>query len=168
MALFVTLNDIHKNRWIKPRYAKTQATAQAVTLGKIGSPAAYPQIFPGMVLKYTTDTFADDGKGTVIPVTGQTDTPAGICADWLDEVERTGANDVAMWVLGSDAIMAVDEAALGSAGESPATWATTAPETLLYGDSNGKLTTAAAGSGTSIPVARVVGWDGSLLIAGCL
>lgn len=159
MALFTTIADVHKNRPLKPRYAKTQATAQAVR--KAATETTELQV--GMVLSRKSD-------GTVIVCKGST-APAGLCGTFEKELEiQTGGKDVAMWVLGSDAIFALDNYN-ASVAEALATAKTTLDaggEVLLEAGSDGLLTIAASDS-QKTPVCRLIGIEGTtLLIAGLL
>lgn len=159
MALFTTIADVHKNRPLKPRYAKTQATAQAVR--KDASETTELQV--GMVLSRKSD-------GTVIVCKGSTE-PAGLCGTFEKELEiQTGGKDVAMWVLGSDAIFALDNynAAVASALTTAKSTLDAGGEVLLEAGSDGLLTIAASDS-QKTPVCRLIGIEGTtLLIAGCL
>ena len=166
MALITTIADVHKNRPLKPRYAKTQATAQAVRkseTGADGTTAETTELQPGMVLSRKSD-------GTVFVCKGSTE-PAGLCGTFEKELDlQTGGKDVAMWVLGSDAIFALDNynAAVASALTTAKTTLDAGGEVLLEAGSDGLLTIAASDS-QKTPVCRLIGIEGTtLLIAGCL
>lgn len=101
MALFVRdLNHIHENRPFKPLYARTQATPQDVTLNAEHEDDV---ILPGFVLS----RFAN---GTVGVCDGTT-APAGISGTFHNStmgIEEVGVdNEMAMWVLGGDALFEV-------------------------------------------------------------
>lgn len=160
MAFITTIADVHKNRPLKPRYAKTQATAQAVKKAA----AETTELVPGMVLSRKSD-------GTVIVCKGST-TPAGLCGTFEKELDlQTGPNkDVAMWVLGSDAIFALDKynEAVASALTTAKSTLDAGREVLLEAASDGLLTIAASDS-QNTPVCRLIGIEGTtLLIAGLL
>ena len=167
MAYITTIADVHKNRPFKPRYARTQATAQAVTIN--ASDAA--NIFPGCVLMRTGATEGSEGTGTTAIFTGASGTtPAGICGTFAKELEITGQKDVAMWVLGNDAIFAC------SAFDTEASWTVAASslangeDVFLTADSTGALTLSAS---DSVNVARLIGIEAgtasapaTILVAG--
>ena len=98
MALFVrNLNHIHENRPFKPLYARTQATPQDVTL----DPAHEDDvILPGFVLTRL--------PGGNVCVCDGTTAPAGISGTFHNStmgIDELGVdNEMAMWVLGGDAL----------------------------------------------------------------
>ena len=159
MAFYTTLADVHKNRTLKPRYARTQATPQAAQLDA----SVTADIFPGMVL-------ASKGDGTAVPCDA-TMIPAGLCGTWTKELEVSDSKDIAMWVPGSDAIMEVHAPAF----DAKADWATakttlaSGKEVLLCSDKDGYLTIA-GDSDTARAKFRLVGVEGSnvILVAGLL
>ena len=159
MAFITTIADVHKNRPLKPRYAKTQATAQAVKKAATES----TELQPGMVLTRKSD-------GTVIVCKGSTE-PYGLCGTFEKELDlQTNGKDVAMWVLGSDAIFALDNynSSVAAALTTAAASLDAGEAVLLEAGSDGLLQIAANDS-TKTPVCRLVGIEGTtLLIAGCL
>ncbi len=159
MAFWTNIADVHKNRPLKPRYARTQATPQAVVL----HPEEDKAIWPGAVLT----RFEND---TVKVCTGTN--PCGLCGTWTKELELTGAKDVAMWVLGSDAIMALtayngDEFDVEGIVSDAKTALEAGEAFYLKSDGDGKLT-ADGSEPTDASIARVVGVEGpnTILIAG--
>ena len=126
MAIYTNLNHVHQSRTIKPRYARTQATPQAFTLTSEWD-TANGDIFPGSCMKRL-------GNGEVtLAVAG--DKAFGLCGNWIapvfgiDEVTGDGNWDVAVWVLGNDAVMAIEAPAF----DVEADWAG-AKETLAAGE----------------------------------
>ena len=156
MAFVTTLNDVHKNRPFKPRYARTQATAQAVVIAD----ADAANIFPGCVLMRTGTATPAEGTGEVAIFKGAADTvPAGICGTFAEELTLTGQKDVAMWVLGSDAIFACSKfdnsdgvwtAALSAIDAGGAAYLTATASGLLTPE-------ASVGTATDATVARLIG-----------
>lgn len=159
MAFYTTLAEVHKNRTLKPRYARTQATPQAVELAA----SVTADVFPGMVL-------ASKGDGTVVPCDA-TMIPAGLCGTWTKELEPTNARCIAMWVPGSDAILEIHSPAFLTTAD----WATaktnlaSGKEVLLCSDANGYLCIAGSDD-TARAKFRLVGVEGSdvILVAGLL
>lgn len=159
MAFYTTLAEVHQNRTLKPRYARTQATPQGVTLAS----SVDKDVFAGMVL-------AAKGDGTVVPCDA-TMIPAGICGTMAIELEVSNTKDVAMWVPGSDAVLEIHAPAF-DAGADWATAKTTlasGKEVLLCSDKDGYLTIAAEGDAARAKF-RLVGVEGSnvILVAGLL
>ena len=105
MAIITNMNHVHQSRTIKPRYARTQATPQAWKLDPEWDTAT-GDIFPGSCMKRV-----GDGNVT-LAVEG--DEAFGLCGNWIapvfgiDEVTGDGNWDVAVWVLGNDAVMAIE------------------------------------------------------------
>lgn len=174
MAYFTTIADVHKNRPFKPRYARTQATAQAVTI----NPSSAANIFPGCVLTRIggTDTVTAgvhslEGTGVVDIFTGASGTaPAGICGTFAKELELTGQHDVAMWVLGSDAIFACQSFDATASWTAAASSLADGAEVLLTANASGALTVAGS---TDTAVCRLVGIEAAgagapatILVAG--
>lgn len=116
MAIITNLNHVHQSRTIKPRYARTQATPQAWMLDPEWDTAT-GDIFPGSCMKRI-----GDGNVT-LAVEG--DEAFGLCGSWIapvfgiDEVTGDGNWDVAVWVLGNDAVMAIEAPAF----DTEADWA---------------------------------------------
>lgn len=159
MAIITTLANVHKNRPLKPRYAKTQATAQAVK--KAATESTELQV--GMVLSRKSD-------GTVIVDKGSS-TPAGLCLTFEKELEIAGGDDVAMLVMGNDAIWALDNYNSAIDSSALATAKSTLDgggEVLLIAASDGLLKIKGSGDTSAVPVCRLIGIEGTtLLIAGC-
>lgn len=139
MAIITNMNHVHQSRTIKPRYARTQATPQNWMLDHTWSTAT-GDIFPGSCMKRI-------GNGEVT-LCGANDVPFGLCGNWIapvygiDEITGDGNFNIAVWVLGNDAVMAIEAPAF----DTTAAWAT-AKETLASGgrvflgpNANGKLT----------------------------
>lgn len=106
MAIYTDMQHVHQSRTLKPRYARTQATPQAVRLDPAWD-ASKGDIFPGSVM-----TRLADGKVTMCD---GTTAPAGLCGNWcapvfgIDEIRKgSGDMDMALWVLGGDAIFAIE------------------------------------------------------------
>ncbi len=178
---YTDLQKVHQNRTLKPRYARTQATPQAVRLDPEFD-ASKGDVFPGSVLTLK-------GNGVVTVCDGTTD-PAGLCGSWIapvygiDEIRGNGGDqDMAMWVLGNDAIFEVHAPAFDASADWAGAMAKVAAgKTVeLVSNAKGLLTvpddtaTAAEGEGTTTPTApkpvvRLVGMEGTnvLLIAGLL
>lgn len=158
MAFWTNIADVHKNRPLKPRYTRTQATPQAVML----SPEEELAVWPGCVV-YT------DSKGEARVCTGD-QKAAGLCGTWTREMELTGAEDIAMWVLGNDAIMALT-AYNGDEFDTEVEWADELAKlddgeaVYLKANDKGQLT---AGGTADDAACRLVGMEGNqtLLIAG--
>lgn len=165
MAIYTNLNHVHQSRTIKPRYARTQATPQAWQLDPEWD-VATADIFPGSCMKRV-----GDGK---VSLCGATDVPFGLCGNWIapvygiDEVTGDGNWDVAVWVLGNDAIMAVSAPAF----DTTAAWAT-AKTTLASGGRvflkpNAKgLLTIASGEGEYVFELVDVEDATTILVTGC-
>lgn len=105
MAIITNLNHVHQSRTIKPRYARTQATPQAWKLDPKWDTAS-GDIFPGSCAKRL-----GDGNVTLATAAGEA---FGLFGNWIapvygiDEVTGDGNWDVAIWVLGNDAVMAIE------------------------------------------------------------
>lgn len=116
MAIYTNLNHVHQSRTIKPRYARTQATPQAWTLAADWD-SSNGDIFPGSCMKR-----CGDGEVTLATAAGEA---FGLCGNWIapvygiDEVTGDGNWDVAVWVIGNDAIMAIESPAF----DAEADWA---------------------------------------------
>lgn len=169
MSMYVPMNRVHQSRTIKPRYAKTQATPQAVRLDPAWD--AKRDIFPGSVL-------SRKAKGYVTLCDG-TNAPAGLSANFvapvygIDEVRGcAGDGDMAMWVLGGDAVFAVSLPAFDKAAD----WSGAADKmdagkaVYLKANSDGLLTVEDAEQPTKDSVCRLVGVEGdrTILVAGLL
>lgn len=158
MAFWTNVADVHNNRPLKPRYTRTQATPQAVML----SPEEELAVWPGAVV-YT------DSKGEARVCTGD-QVPAGLCGTWTKEMELTGAEDIAMWVMGNDAIMALT-AYKGDEFDTEADWASEVAKldngeaVYLKANDKGQLT---VGGDKDTGACRLIGMEGAntLLIAG--
>ena len=126
MAIITNMNHVHQSRTIKPRYARTQATPQAWMLDHTWSTAS-GDIFPGSCMKRV-------GNGEVT-LCGASDVPFGLCGNWIapvygiDEITGDGNWDIAVWVLGNDAVMAIEAPAF----DVTANWAA-AKEALAGGE----------------------------------
>lgn len=167
MAIFTTMQHVHQSRTLKPRYARTQATPQAVRLDPEWD-AAKGDIFPGSVL-----TRLSAGKVTLCD---GTTAPAGLSGNWvapvfgIDEVRNgSGDMDMALWVLDSSAIFAVSAPAF----DTKADWAAKIEDLdagkAVYLKSNDKgLLTIDGNAPTANTVARLIGMEGTtvILIAG--
>ena len=159
MAFYTNLAEVHKNRTLKPRYARTQATPKGVVLAT----EVTADVFPGMVLAQKSD-------GTVVPC-DETKIPAGLCGNWTRELEYTNSRDIAMWVPGNDAELLV----FAPAFDGTADWTTAktnldaGKEVLLCSNANGYLTVATADDATRAKF-RLVGIEGSscIVVAGLL
>ena len=160
MAFITNLADCHKNRTMKPRYARTQATPQAVKLNA----SVTGTVMPGMVLSRKSD-------GSVVVCDGSL-APAGFAGTHTDELKFTNARDFAMWVLSEDAIFAITAPAF----DTEANWTTaltaldSAGVCYLACDENGLLTPESSPTvPTSATCARLIGMEGAttILIAGC-
>ena len=170
MAIYTTMDHVHQSRTMKPRYARTQATPQAVRLDPAYDTAS-GDIFPGTVMTRLADNKVTRCDGTKAP--------AGLSGSWcapafgIDEVNRGGQRDMAMWVLGGDAIFAISAPAF----DAEADWATAKTELdqgkVVYLKSNeaGLLTLETDhATPTANTVARLVGVEGTdtIIIAGLL
>lgn len=162
---YTNMQHVHQSRTLKPRYARVQATPQAVQLDPEWDGSK--DIFPGSVLSRKAD-----GKVTLAD---GTNAPAGLCGNWIapvfgiDEVRVDGNWDVAMWVLGSDAIFAVEAPAFDTEGIT-----TTQLEELdagkkvyLKANENGLLTYD-GNEPSAQTIAQLIGMEGQnvILIAG--
>lgn len=175
MAIYTTMEHVHQSRTLKPRYARTQATAQAVKLDPKYD-VSTGDIFPGTVMERI-------GNDKVRPLTS-TGTPAGLSGNWcapvfgIDEVRNDGNFDMSLWVLGNDAVFAISKPAF----DTKADW-TTAKTTLgtgaavyLAADAKGLLTiektTGENPAPVTAPTAKTVAKlidvesDGTIVIAG--
>ena len=116
MAIYTDMNHVHQSRTIKPRYARTQATPQAFTLASDWDTAT-GDIFPGSCMKR-----CGNGEVTLATAAGEA---FGLCGNWIapvygiNEVTLDGNWDVAVWVLGNDAVMAIEAPAF----DTEADWA---------------------------------------------
>lgn len=163
MAFWTTLDKFHQNRTIKPKYARTQATPQAVKLadGYTGA----NDIFPGSVL-----TRAGGYEIGIVNLCDAEKTPAGLAGTWvantygINELELTGSHDMAMWVLNKDAIFEIQNPAHGVATlntvgpiDGTANWATAktnveaGTDVYLCSNAKGQLTIQTAGEGATLP-----------------
>lgn len=163
MAIVTNMNHVHQSRTLKPRYARTQATPQAWSLDSTWKFSK--DILPGSCMKRI-------GNGEVT-LCGASDVPFGLCGNWIapvfgiDEVTNDGNWDVAVWVLGNDAIMAVSAPAF----DTTANW-TTAKANLAAGqrvflgpNANGLLTI--KGSGECAFELVDVEDANTILVTGC-
>lgn len=171
MAIYTDMQHVHQSRTLKPRYARTQATPQAVRLDPAWN-ASKGDIFPGSVM-----TRLADGKVTMCD---GTTAPAGLCGNWcapvfgIDEIRKgSGDMDMALWVLGGDAIFAIEAPAF----DQTANWNTqkTSLEAgkVVYLKSNDKglLTPETAPqTATANTVARLIDLEGTkiILVGGLL
>ena len=165
MAIITNMNHVHQSRTIKPRYARTQATPQAWMLDHTWD-TADGDIFPGSCMKRI--------GGGEVSLCGASDIPFGLCGNWIapvfgiDEVTGDGNWDVAVWVLGNDAVMAVSAPAF----DTTAAWAT-AKTTLASGERvflkpNAKgLLTIASGEGEYVFELVDVEDASTILVTGC-
>lgn len=167
MAIFTTMQHVHQSRTLKPRYARTQATPQAVRLDPNWD-ASTGDIFPGSVL-----TRLADGKVTLCD---GTKAPAGLSGNWvapvfgIDEVRNgSGDMDMSLWVLDASAIFAVSAPAF----DTKANWASTITDLnagkAVYLKSNAKgLLTIDGNAPSENTIARLIGMEGTtvILIAG--
>lgn len=169
MAIFTNLNHTHQSRTIKPRYARTQATPQAWKLDPNWDTST-KDIFPGSCMKRV-------GNGCV-SLAGATDAVFGLCGNWIapvygiDEVTGDGNWDVAVWVLGNDAVMAIEAPAF----DTTANWAgaktslSQGKKVFLAPNANGLLTiaTAVEGEEPTGPFELVDVEDANhILVTGC-
>lgn len=162
---YTNLQHVHQNRTLKPRYARTQATPQAVQLDPTWDGSK--DIFPGSVLsrKANGKVTLADGKNA----------PAGLCGNWIapvfgiDEVRVDGNWDVAMWVLGNDAIFAVEAPAFDIEGITvdKLEEINSGKAVYLKPNENGLLTYD-GNEQTAQTIAQLVGMEGTniILIAG--
>ena len=171
MAIYTDMQHVHQSRTLKPRYARTQATPQAVRLDPAWD-ASKGDIFPGSVM-----TRLADGKVTMC---NGTTAPAGLCGNWcapvfgIDEIRKgSGDMDMALWVLGGDAIFAIEAPAF----DTTADWNTqkTSLEAgkvvYLKSNSKGRLTPEAdPQTATANTVARLIDLEGTkiILVGGLL
>lgn len=171
MAIYTDLQHVHQSRTLKPRYARTQATPQAVRLDPEWD-AADGDIFPGSVMSRLAD-----GKVTLCD---GTKAPAGLSGNWcapvygIDEVRKgAGDMDMALWVLGGDAIFAIEKPAFdtGADWNTQKTSLEAGKVVYLKSNSKGLLTPETAPqTATANTVARLVGLEGTnvILVAGLL
>ena len=163
---YTNMQHVHQSRTLKPRYARTQATPQAVQLDPEWDGSK--DIFPGSVLsrKANGKVTLADGKNA----------PAGLCGNWIapvfgiDEVRVDGNWDVAMWVLDNSAIFAVEAPAFDVEGITAANVAEldAGKKVFLKANENGLLTYD-GNTATAQSIAELVGMEGTniILIAGC-
>lgn len=160
MALITNLANVRKNRPLKPRYSRTQSTAQAVTYKAATSESV--ELTVGTVLARRSD-------GTVFIFKNATDdtVPAGICLTYAKEMEIANSNDVAMLVMGNDAVwecLAYDSS-LASALTTQAGYLDAGKEVFLTASSTGMLKVAGAGDAH---VCKLIGVEGKkIIITGC-
>ena len=169
MSMYVPMNRVHQSRTLKPKYAKTQATPQAVRLDPAWD--AKRDIFPGSVL-------SRKAKGYVTLCDG-TNAPAGLSANFvapvygIDEMPGTaGDGDMAMWVLGGDAVFEVSAPAFDKAAD----WSGAASKldegkaVYLKANADGLLTVEDAEVPTKDTAARLIGVEGdrTIYVAGLL
>lgn len=181
---YTNMQHVHQSRTIKPRYARTQATPQAVRLDPNWDRSK--DIFPGSVLsrsKFHADVDADgnykpsmpnDGIGVVTLADGK-NSPAGLCGNWIapkfgiDEARWNGNNDIAMWVLNADSIFAIEAPAFDIEGITPALLEEIAGGKSVYlkPNENGLLTYD-GNKQTAQTIAQLVGIEGTdvILVAG--
>jgi hypothetical protein len=169
MAIYTNMDHLHQSRTLKPRYAYSQATPQAVTL-KADYDFTKGDIYPGTVMTRLANN--------VVTVCDGTNAPAGLSGSWaaptfgIDEVRgRGGSYDMSLWVMSPDAIMAVSKPAF----DTTADWTTAKTElnagkaVYLKASAKGLLTLEAAhATKTAQTIAKLVDVEGSdtIIIAG--
>lgn len=164
MAFYTTMQHLHENRMLKPRYARTQATPQAVVLDPAFD-SKTGDIFPGSVLSRL--------DGNKVTLCDGTKLPAGLSGSFcapvygVDEVRGAGNMDMTMWVLSRDAIFTVAPPAY----DTEAAWTgektnlDAGKEVYLKSDEKGLLTLEDdAQTKTANTVCRLIGLDGDLLV----
>lgn len=171
MAIYTDMQHVHQSRTLKPRYARTQATPQAVRLDPAWD-ASKGDIFPGSVM-----TRLADGKVTMC---NGTTAPAGLCGNWcapvfgIDEIRKgSGDMDMALWVLGGDAIFAIEAPAFDQTADWNAQKTSLEAGKVVYLKSNDKglLTPETAPqTATANTVARLIDLEGTkiILVGGLL
>lgn len=162
MAIYTNMNHAHQSRTIKPRYARTQATPQAWVLDSEWDTST-GDIFPGSCAKRLAD-----GKVT-LAVAG--DEAFGLFGSWIapvygiDEVTGDGNWDVAVWVLGNDAVMAIEAPAFDTEADWAGAKASLADGEKVYLAPNAKgLLTVAEDEGSFVLVD--VEDDAHILVCG--
>lgn len=171
MAIYTDMQHVHRSRTLKPRYARTQATPQAVRLDPAWS-ASKGDIFPGSVM-----TRLADGKVTICD---GTTAPAGLCGNWcapvfgIDEIRKgSGDMDMALWVLGGDAIFAIEAPAFDTTANWNAQKVSLEAGKVVYLKSNSKgllMPEVAPQTATANTVARLIDLEGTkiILVGGLL
>lgn len=163
--LRTTLQKAYIKRTIRPLYGWTQSTPKSGFLDPAFDRSV--PVYPGMALMRT------EGENyTVINATGS---PAGLSAlyiggDGIDEVEDSGVNALAVWVLGPDAEFEI----LAPAFDDTLTWTDPGDGTDLLvhasgaGANRGKLVPAGTVGASAQPVARLVRVvsDNKIVVAG--
>lgn len=152
--LRVPLNLSYIKRTIRPKYAWTQSTPQAMYVDPAWDRSI--DIYPGMALMRTT--------GENVTLLNGTGDPYGLAAFYMapvygiDEITEQGINACAVWVLGVDAEFDV----LAPAFDSTATWTdpgdgtTTLVHAVTTGSKRGQLCPAGAANASAKPIARLV------------
>ena len=164
MAIMVPANNPMQHRTIKPLYAKTQATNQAMTLDPAFT-AASGDILPGSVMSYLGDGVVTLCDGTKAPW-GLSDS---FCAPSLniDEVRENGLNLMGVWRGGSDSQFSISAPAYDVTAGWTAQIANLKAGKRVYLMSNSKglltLETAPA-TKTDNTICELLGMEGSTLI----
>lgn len=152
--LRVPLNLSYIKRTIRPKYAWTQSTPQAMYVDPAWDKSV--DIYPGMALMRTT--------GENVTLLNGTGDPYGFAAFYMapvygiDEITEQGINACAVWVLSPDAEFDV----LAPAFDSTASWSDPGDGTtaLVYavttGAKRGQLCPSGAPNASAKPVARLV------------
>lgn len=164
MALMVPASNPMQHRTIKPLYAKTQATAQAMTLDPAFT-AASGDILPGSVVSYLGDGVVTLCDGTKAPY-GLADS---FCAPSMniDEVRSNGLNLMGVWRGGEDSQFAISAPAYDVTAGWAAEIANLKQGKKVYLKSNdkGRLTLEAApATKTENTVCELLGMEGTTLI----
>lgn len=162
---YTSLDKAHIKRTIRPLYAFTQSTPKSVFLDPSFDRSV--DVWPGMCFQRAGGDLVNLLDGTGIPYGLAAEFIGG---DGVDELENTGVNATAVWVLGPDAEFEI----LAPAFDDSLTWTdpTDGTTTLVHasttGANQGKLVPAGALNASTRPIARLlkVESDSKIIIGG--